>query len=156
MLVVLQESGELSRSVPLTLDTSDALVIVRVPTMPPSSVTHARQHPAAAAIDDNGVADADADADRDTDNRYSATYMRFDRTARPSAGGLGWSRLSASVSGDMMLGFLAAVAVFAAVVAVFVVSRRKSRQAAALVDKTPLVDNEVSVHVDADRLTIHV
>lgn len=53
----------------------------------------------------------------------------------------------------MVLGSCAAITVFLTVLLAFVVSRRKTRTT---MDKAPLVDNEVSVNVDVDRLTIHV
>lgn len=55
---------------------------------------------------------------------------------------------------EFVLGACAALTVFLTVILVFLVNRRrKSRQNN---DKQPLVDNEVSVNVDVDRLTIHV
>lgn len=55
---------------------------------------------------------------------------------------------------EFVLGACAALTVFLTVILAFLVNRRrKSRQNN---DKAPLVDNEVSVNVDVDRLTIHV
>lgn len=55
---------------------------------------------------------------------------------------------------EFVLGACAALSVFLTVILVFLVNRkRKSRRNN---DKAPLVDNEVSVNVDVDRLTIHV
>lgn len=53
----------------------------------------------------------------------------------------------------LFLGMLAAAIMFGIVLALFVNSRQRSRAAH---DKAPLVDNEVSANVDAERLTIHV
>lgn len=54
---------------------------------------------------------------------------------------------------EFVLGTCAALSVFLTIILVFLVNRRKSRTN---IDKAPLVDNEVSVNVDVDRLTIHV
>lgn len=54
---------------------------------------------------------------------------------------------------EIVLGSCAAISVFLTVILVFIVNRRKSRQT---VDKAPLVDNEASINVDVERLTIHV
>lgn len=54
---------------------------------------------------------------------------------------------------EFLLGMCAALSVFLTIILVFLVNRRKSRTST---DKAPLVDNEVSVNVDVDRLTIHV
>lgn len=54
---------------------------------------------------------------------------------------------------EFVLGACAALSVFLTVILAFLVNRRKSRTNN---DKAPLVDNEVSVNVDVDRLTIHV
>lgn len=54
---------------------------------------------------------------------------------------------------EFLLGTCAAISVFLTVILVFLIHRRKSRTN---IDKAPLVDNEVSVNVDVDRLTIHV
>lgn len=54
---------------------------------------------------------------------------------------------------ELVLGACAALSVFLTVILAFLVNRRKSRTNN---DKAPLVDNEVSVNVDVDRLTIHV
>lgn len=53
---------------------------------------------------------------------------------------------------EFLLGMGAALCVFLTVIFAFLV-RRKSRTN---IDKAPLVDNEVGVNVDVDRLTIHV
>lgn len=54
---------------------------------------------------------------------------------------------------EFLLGACCALCVFLTVILAFLVNRRKSRTN---IDKAPLVDNEVSVNVDVDRLTIHV
>lgn len=54
---------------------------------------------------------------------------------------------------EFVLGTCAALSVFLTIILVFLVNRRKSRTN---IDKAPLVENEVSVNVDVDRLTIHV
>lgn len=54
---------------------------------------------------------------------------------------------------EILLGTCAGVCVFLTVILVFLILRRKSRST---IDKASLIDNEVSVNVDVDRLTIHV
>lgn len=54
---------------------------------------------------------------------------------------------------EFLLGTCAGVCVFLTVILAFLILRRKSRTT---IDKAPLVDNEASVNVDVDRLTIHV
>lgn len=63
-----------------------------------------------------------------------------------------WTSIYAN-NKELVLGSCAAITVFLTVLLAFIVSRRKSRTT---MDKTPLVDNEVSVNVDVERLTIHV
>lgn len=147
---------------PLTLDTSTALVIVRIPTIaPPFSHNNNNNDNSAAPSHHhnlNSASDTSAEQiDRNSD-RYAATYMLFDPTdIQSGVSDFSWSRLATASKPAVLLGaLLAAVSAFVTLVVAFIVSRRKSRQAAALMDKTPLVDDEVSVNVDADRLTIHV
>lgn len=54
---------------------------------------------------------------------------------------------------ELVLGTFAAFSVFLTVVLVFIINRRASRTSN---DKTPLVNDEQSVNIDVDRLTIHV
>lgn len=106
-------------------------------------------------IDDNTDA---GDNDDDVANKFyeqNQQQIQFDQTSFEST--LAQSSLLVWAvyenHKEFMLGSCAAVSVFLTVILVFLIQRRKSRTN---IDKAPLVDNEVSVNVDVDRLTIHV
>lgn len=107
-----------------------------------------------------------ADNNNNNNNNDDAAHklyqqIRFDQefesaisspTSSSSAAYLLWTSVYAN-NKEIVLGSCAAITVFLTVLLAFIVSRRKSRTT---MDKTPLVDNEVSVNVDVERLTIHV
>lgn len=114
--------------------------------------------------DDNVVADNNNNNDDAAHKLYQ--QIRFDQefesaissstsvesASASSAAYLLWTSVYAN-NKEIVLGSCAAITVFLTVLLAFIVSRRKTRT---LMDKTPLVDNEVSVNVDVERLTIHV
>lgn len=109
-----QVTENVSRSIPITLDTSEAIT-----KNSPTSATIAAQ-------------DLFSLFPTSTTSDFSALYAN---------------------NKELILGFSAATFVFICLlIALLIVSRRQSRPA----DKVPLVDEEVGVNVDVERLTIHV
>lgn len=116
--------------------------------------------------DDNVVADNNNNNNNDDAAHKLYQQIRFDQefesaissstsvesASASSAAYLLWTSVYAN-NKEIVLGSCAAITVFLTVLLAFIVSRRKTRT---LMDKTPLVDNEVSVNVDVERLTIHV
>lgn len=90
----------------------------------------------------------------DDDGGYKAYHhLRFDQpfeSTFASSSFLFWAIYENNK--EIILGSCAAIVVFVTVLMAFIVSKRKSRT----MEKAPLVDNEVSVNVDVERLTIHV
>ncbi|XP_055297615.1 uncharacterized protein LOC129566087 isoform X2 [Sitodiplosis mosellana] len=178
-----KQSEEISRSLPLTLDTNKAVVMVRVPTASTSILTdsddtvsqqqdqsiilrdssnHGNGITSTSQFSDNETNDNDDDDDAnnnnnniDNDSQKFYQQIHFDETSFEST--LAQSSLLVWATyenhREFLLGACAAMGVFLTVIFVFLLNRRKSR---ANTDKAPLVDNEVSVNVDVDRLTIHV
>lgn len=125
-----QQNGDISRSLPLTLDTGKALSMVRVPTLSTSTLT----------------------------NDDSANYrlVRFEdlidsESPLTSTSSFLFALNASDVYTKVLLASFVSITVFLTVLLAFIISRRKSRTS---IDKAPLVDNEVSV--DIDRLTLHV
>lgn len=127
----IQQTEEISRSLPLTIDTNDAIYMIHGPSESNQS-------------DDINQIDAGHD---------SYYHLRLDQTfmsTLATSSFLVWSAYESNK--EYVLGSCAAVIVFIAILLTYTVSKRKSRT----MDKAPLVDNEVSVNVDVERLTIHV
>lgn len=103
-------------------------------------------------FNDNETNDNDDDVD-DANKIYE--QIHFDETSFEST--LAQSSLLVWATyenhREFLMGMCAALTVFLAVIFIFLINRRKSRTN---IDKAPLVDNEVNVNVDVDRLTIHV
>lgn len=106
-------------------------------------------------FNDNETNDNADDDDDDNDSQKFYQQIHFDETSFEST--LAQSSLFVWATyenhREFLLGACAAMGVFLTVIFVFLINRRKSRTN---IDKAPLVDNEVSVNVDVDRLTIHV
>lgn len=157
----------MSRSLPLTLDTSNALVMVRVPTASTSifagdSTSSQFQDQNMLLRDsssrniemNNNSNDDDNDGDDNIDEQKYYHNLAFEQQFESTVDTTSFLLMAVYENNkEIVMGSCAAITVFAAVLLAFIVSKRKSRQN---IDKTPLVDNEVSVNVDVERLTIHV
>ncbi|XP_031626986.1 uncharacterized protein LOC116343193 isoform X1 [Contarinia nasturtii] len=164
-----KQTEEISRSLPLTLDTNKAVVMVRVPTASTSLLSESDDtvsQPDQSIIlrdsnnRDNGITSTtfnDNETNDDDDDTMDKIYeqIHFDEASFEST--LAQSSLLVWATyenhREFLLGMGAALCVFLTVIFAFLVNRRKSRTN---IDKAPLVDNEVGVNVDVDRLTIHV
>lgn len=131
----LQQTEEISRSLPLTIDTSDAIVTIQDPTDSSQSDNADQQ------LQDALIGQVDIESDN-----YSQTF----EATLTSSSILLWNIYQANK--EIVLGMSAALLVFVAFIVTYLVSKRKSR----IMDKAPLIDNEVDVNVDSNRLTIHV
>lgn len=154
----------MSRSLPLTLDTSNALVMVRVPTASSTSILVGDS--TSSQIQDQNILLSDSnsrnietnnnDDDNDdiVDEQKYYNNLAFEQQFESTVDTTSFLLMAVYENNkEIVMGSCAAITVFAAVLLAFIVSKRKSRQN---VDKAPLVDNEVSVNVDVERLTIHV
>lgn len=121
---------------PLELDTSTALVIVRIPTISPYE-----QHY------------------RHSSNRYESLFDQTTANDIRPVQGLSWSH-NYSERVEILFGCVCAAILFLVVLLVCVMRRQYGSSGDlknVQVDKSPLVDEEVSANVDnVDRLTIHV
>lgn len=131
----MQQTEEISRSLPLTIDTSDAIVTIQDPTDSSQSDNADQQ------LQDALIGQVDIESDN-----YSQTF----EATLTSSSILLWNIYQANK--EIVLGMSAALLVFVAFIVTYLVSKRKSR----IMDKAPLIDNEVDVNVDSNRLTIHV
>lgn len=114
----------------MTLDTSKALSMVRVPTLSTSTLTHDDEAKYQIILSEHIF---------DSESPLTSTQSFF------------YALNANDIYTKVLLGSFVSITVFLTVLLVFIISRRKSRTS---IDKAPLVENEVSV--DIDRLTLHV
>lgn len=131
--------------------------MVRVPTASTSTLsdddTSSQMQDLASILRDSSSSSSSNNNDDNNDDDAHTIYQQihFDQTFESAFAASTWNAYQNNK--EFVLGSCAAITVFLTILLAFIVSRRKSR---AIMDKKPLVDNEVSVNVDVERLTIHV
>lgn len=133
----------------------DQSIILRDGSIRGNGITSTSQFNDNETNDNDGDDDDNSGSDNNSNSNKFYQQIHFDETSFEST--LAQSSLLVWATyenhREFLLGACAAMGVFLTVIFVFLVNRRKSRTNT---DKAPLVDNEVSVNVDVDRLTIHV
>lgn len=138
-----RQTDEISRSLPMTLDTSQAMVVIDNPPASPSI----HPNPINTIVGTNHVSNEQKRLHLD----YKGGVELFTSFGHKATGAKNFANIY-NYNKEFILGFLTALSVFFVVIVLFVVGRRKSRST----DKEPLVESEDSVCVDVERLTIHV
>lgn len=149
----------MTRSLPLTLDTSQALVMVRVQSSstgaPPSSTTRVESSSrnSADTTSHRSSSEEEEDVDDSDEEDYNDIFSDRHGGHRAAATFGMWSLYDSRK--EVTLGVSAAIVVFLIIVVVFLVNIRRTRRD----DKESLIDNEVGVDFlppPATTQTVHV
>ncbi|GAB0092204.1 uncharacterized protein DMENIID0001_071920 [Sergentomyia squamirostris] len=155
-----KKTEAMTRSLPLTLDTSEALVMIRVQTSstgaPASAATSSTAAHAESTSSDATSHRTSSEEEEDLDESDEEDYNDIfsDRHGHRTAASFGIWGLYDSRK-EVTLGVSAAIVVFLIIVAVFLANIRRTRRD----DKESLIDNEVGVDFlppPATTQTVHV